>query len=348
MKIDKEVFAVGRTWVLAGIAILLSSQLIKGGVDFKTISADLLLQLGLAFIGLGIVAIIIQFKDWKEYFQERLKEIVLKRSYLDTLNDKELSELQIDTLKAKYKGSDIDREGSFLHFFQKKIQYYISTPYRENVNSSISIKEIKDDDKHFIVYDTTSYVCRSIGDKIQSEVKWTYEPDEFYEVLDVELTLKCNGKYIDKCKENCNGNSHCVNGIISLNKDTLKDKFFVDEEHVKGYLVPLESILHPVDSLQVELVTCYKIKKWKMFTWAMTNPSKGINFTINFPEGYEFNTFVGGVEPREYSKNFNGNMYSFNHDGWFLPMTGLAWSLAKKEHAELQVVPEVGQVTESA
>lgn len=77
-----------------------------------------------------------------------------------------------------------------------------------------------------------------------------------------------------------------------------------------------------------------------MFTWAMTHPSKGINFTINFPDGYVFDTFVGGVESREYSKNFNANMYSFTHEGWFLPMTGLAWSLSKKEEPHIQVAEE--------
>lgn len=261
MKIDKEVFSIGRTWILIGIATLLTSQIVKGNFDIKALSGDLLLQLGLAFIGLGIIAIIMQFKDWKEYFQERLKEIVLQRSYLDTLNTKELTDLQIDTLKAKYKGSDIDREGSFLHFFQRKIQNYISCPYRENVNSSINIKEIPGDNLHFRVFDTTSYICRSIGDQIQEYVKWNYEPDEFAEILNVRLSLKCNGKYENKCENYCKDNIYCKDGIINLEKEVLDKLFYVEDDHVNGYSVKLSEVLHPIDNLQVELITCYSIKK---------------------------------------------------------------------------------------
>lgn len=337
----KKILMAGTIWILIGIIVILLSQLYSQEKDLKLVAIDLSLQFGIAFVIMGIIAIIVQFKDWKVYFQERLKEIVMERAYLETLSDNEISSLQIDTLKAKYKTSNIDREGSFLHYFQQKIQDFINYPYRENVSSSTMIKEDKNNKGFFKVYESTTYICRSIGNNIQENVKWLYEEDEFVEVNDFKLRLKCPGILNKKCEIYCKDKKNCNEGIITLDKKSIDQKYKQEEDDdIKGYVIPLKSLVEPLDHLQVELDTCVTMDLDRLFTWAMTHPSKGINFTITYPEGYKLHTFVGGIEPREYSNNHNDNMYIFTHDGWFLPRTGIAWSLSKIKTENNELIAE--------
>jgi len=326
---NKDIYYSGRFWVLLGVALLLSSELFFYRESYKFIVSNLLLQLGLAFIIMGIVSILLQIEDVKLYFQERLKEIVVQRSYLQNLTDDELTSIQVDTLKAKYKNTDIDRDGSFLYYFQNKIQDYIGFPYRENVCSSVLIEEDTDNDDCFKVYDTTTYTCRSNGDRLQDEVRWIYEENEFDAIHDVRLVIGCPVKNQLECAATCADKMECDNGIIQMDKTLLDDKHKVDSRIEKGYKVSIKGRMLAVDKLQIDLVTCYSIKRSNIFTWSMTNPSKGINFTITYPGNYRLNHFVGGIEPREYSSSNNGNMYIFRHEGWFLPRTGIAWNLVK-------------------
>lgn len=327
---DKDIFHSGRTWILFGFLVLLSSELFVFRNDYKLIVSSLLSQIGIALIIMGIIAIILQFKDMKSYFQDRLKEIVIQRSYLESLSDEELTTIQIDTLKAKYKNTDIDKEGSFLHYFQSKIQGYLEYPYRESVNSSLLIEIDEERPDCFKVYDNTTYLCRANGDKIQEEVKWMYEKDEFSDIYDVKLVLRCPIVLEHECNNNCYKDNECVSGVITINKDELDAKFLLKDKPQEGYWVPFKNILWVKDLLHVELRTIYAIKRESLFSWAMTHPSKGITLTITYPNGYKLIPFVGGIEPREYTNSFNGNMYVFKHDGWFLPRTGIAWNLIKQ------------------
>lgn len=330
MKIANKVYELGRFWILVGVLLFVLSQLFIIRGDFYAIIGRFCNDLGLAFIVFGIVSIILQFEDWKAYFQDRLKDIVVQRAYLESLSPEELTALQVATLKAKYKGTDIDREGSFLQYFQSKIQDYIGSPYRENVTSSFLIEEASEKTDCFLVYEDTAYTCRSLGDKIQDDARWTYEPDEFEEVVDISLILKCAHDKIDDCKNQCMSGSICENGIIKLQKDELK-QYYNEDVNLKGYYVPFNDLLNPKDGLQVHLSASYLIKSNRFFMWSMTNPSKGINFIITFPHSYTLNTFIVGLGPSEYTKNINGNMQVFKHEGWFLPRTGFVFNLVKKD-----------------
>ena len=127
-------------------------------------------NLGVSLLILGIIGILLEFRDWKEYFRERLSEIIVKKDYLKKLDQGELVRLQTDTLKAFFKTDDIDREGSFLNFFHNKIQGYIGSPYRQNYYDSIVIEEYKEDDKYWKVTEVSTYTCRQVGGTIQDSV----------------------------------------------------------------------------------------------------------------------------------------------------------------------------------
>jgi hypothetical protein len=325
---SKDIYHSGRFWILIGIAILLSSELFVYRENYLLIISNILLQFGVALIVMGIVAIILQFDDIKKYFQERLKEIVIQRSYLDSLSIEELTSIQIDTLKARYKGTDMDKEGSFLYHFQNKIQDYICHPYRENVTVSMLIEEDENNPEYFKVHDTVTYLCRENGGQIQDSVKWMYEDGEFEEIYDLNITIRCPNSPND-CNITCNIEGGCGDGIININKKLLDDKYKCDNKSIKGYLIPLKDMNIMLDKLKIEFSSIYAIKRNNMFIWSMTNPSKGVTMTISHPKGYKLTSFVGGSEPREYTSTSNGDMYTFIHEGWFLPRTGISWNLTK-------------------
>ncbi len=328
MKLDsKLIYVWGFIWVLIGTLMLYVTESIFS-TDKSMVAENLFINISVGLIALGIVALILQLPDWRNYFQDRVKETVIDRTYLNSLSEEELSSLQISTLKAKYKNTDIDREGSFLQYFQKRIEDYIGKPYRENVNTAMVIKEHDSNPDFFVVTDSISYICRKLGSKIQEDVRWLYEHGEFEEIIDIVVILICPNSNQNNCSNSCK--DRCIEGRITLTKETLDKDFFSNTEHESGYIVRLKELLPESDKIEVQMSTIYSIRKDRFFTWAMTHPSKNINFTIIYPDAYQIQTFVGGIEPKEYSKNIKSNMYVFNHQGWFLPRTGLAYLLKRK------------------
>ncbi|MFM9785960.1 hypothetical protein, partial [Streptomyces scabiei] len=73
--------------------------------------------LGIAFIALGIINVLIETKDWRNYFERRLQDIVIEQTFLTNLDKERLSALQVGVMKAFFKDPNIDREGSFLNYF---------------------------------------------------------------------------------------------------------------------------------------------------------------------------------------------------------------------------------------
>jgi hypothetical protein len=134
-KTMKKIINWGTTFILVGALMAITALHIEtiGGAKpsvWEKTGLEFLLDIGLAFISIGIIGIILGFKDWKRYFQERLAETIVGKDYLNTLSDGELTELQTATLKAFFKAEDIDREGSFLHSFLTRIQKLIGSPFR--------------------------------------------------------------------------------------------------------------------------------------------------------------------------------------------------------------------------
>ena len=86
----------------------------------------------------------LDLKSWREYFSERLKDVVIEQQYLSGLDNDTLNSLHVKLLKALYKDSSIDKEGGFLNYFQTNLIKYISEPYREAVKAEIELQEERD------------------------------------------------------------------------------------------------------------------------------------------------------------------------------------------------------------
>ena len=84
----KKRFGLGFVWILIGFLLVVTKLYLDSLVFHANIILylkELIVQLGIAFLTMGIISIIVQFKEWKSYFQERLKDIVMDQSYLNNL-----------------------------------------------------------------------------------------------------------------------------------------------------------------------------------------------------------------------------------------------------------------------
>jgi len=187
LRIDTPTIS-GIIFILVGVIIWFigNSTVIVDYPNLSTFSSDL----GLTLIGLGIITILVDLPDWRNYFGERLKEIVLERKYLDNLSDRELMAVQRNILKSRYKESGIDKEGSFLNFMQGSIEHLINSPYREHIASNCNI--IDQGDGLLYYKEKMSYTLKSVGANKINKVQWIWRKDEIIETK----KFKCILNYI--------------------------------------------------------------------------------------------------------------------------------------------------------
>ncbi len=92
---------------------------------------------GIASLVFGMFSLFIELPEVRDYFRERMKEIVMERAYLKGLNEEELRKHQIEAMQAHFRNDKIGEQGSFLRFFYACIFQYINEPYRERLTLEI-------------------------------------------------------------------------------------------------------------------------------------------------------------------------------------------------------------------
>ena len=131
-------------------------------VHYAQIALKLLDEVGIALFLAGAVVVLLEFRDWQEYFQERIKKVIFDQDYLSQMGSDQLMALHTKTLRAFFRTDDIEREGSFLQFFRSQIQAYIGSPYREDVRDVIYITYSANGTDRVEVEETMSYRCRKV------------------------------------------------------------------------------------------------------------------------------------------------------------------------------------------
>ena len=142
----------------------------KGTSSIQHIGMSLLETLGVAIFGIGILNIILETNGWRNYFEDRLKHIVIDHSYLTSLDDGTLRGIQTGVFKALFGDKSIDREGSFLEYFDSNLHKYIGAPYREDVTTEIFCKS--HDENRWKISQRVTYTCRRSAKGIQDDVRW--------------------------------------------------------------------------------------------------------------------------------------------------------------------------------
>ena len=104
-------------WIVSifGVSIILFDILYMS--RFSIIWFDNLLNtIGASLFCSGLLTIIIGLKDWKEYFSESVKDIIIRQEYLSKLSTEDLLEIQKKALKVRFDNNDIGAEDSFWDF----------------------------------------------------------------------------------------------------------------------------------------------------------------------------------------------------------------------------------------
>lgn len=182
-----KVIAYGLFIIFAGIIIILSALQIEEAYQspshFLVVALKLLDHIGIALISIGLIGIIVESRDWQKYFQERIADTIVQRAYLNRLDPTELLQLQANTLKAYFNVDDLDREESLLNFFHSKIQVFLASPYREDIDGIFTIDN-SEDRKSFTLEETISFRCRKVGDSTIDQVYWNTRKDAVEAKLD--------------------------------------------------------------------------------------------------------------------------------------------------------------------
>jgi hypothetical protein len=169
-------------WVLLGLALLLLFLILEGAF-FEPTPTDhtqhlgksilhavvrLLELTGVACFVLGLIHIMVETEGWSDYFRERIQEIVLQQSYLNTLDKDRLTALQASLLKAQFKDPHIDREGSFFNYLNTNLHPYLASPYREDVSAEAIYSEAGDS---WEVFDRVTFICKKAASGIQGNLE---------------------------------------------------------------------------------------------------------------------------------------------------------------------------------
>ena len=159
---------------------------------WKTLALQFSGHLGIAGLLLGIVGITVEFKNWTEYFEERLAYTIRGKEFLTTLKPEELRLLLNEVFLAVYKVRNFDRD-SFLNFFTTGLQDYIGSPFREDTISMITVGPPGPDGCCKVEEDLI-YKCRKLDGEsltIQDDVSWSMNDfDIAGELKDYKVTLK--------------------------------------------------------------------------------------------------------------------------------------------------------------
>lgn len=140
------------------------------------LTIEFLVTLGIAAIIAGGFNLLLDLKEWRNYFKSALQSVVMEEGYLKKMSREQLALLQVSTVKAMYAADDLDREGGFLLYFQDRLQRLLREPYREEMNCIWSVEG--EDGDNFRILDTISYTCRAVGGSIQDSIVWACETGE--------------------------------------------------------------------------------------------------------------------------------------------------------------------------
>ena len=293
-----------------------------------TVVGKLVEHLGVALIILGLVSVITDFDEWRKYFQERLAETIVKRDYLETLEEDQLLSLQTDTLKAFFNVEDIDRKGSFLEYFHEKIRDYIGSPYREdtNITTNVTFADAKKDT--LVIEETTSYECRKVGKFIQEHIQWFYGFEDVKEVNNYEVRIEIPKKVFESPEFKSRYPNQSENPIIFLMDNTKLEK--LDKDKKFGFKLSVKDY-NEINGLKITIDTKYVIEKSMHLAWKMTQPSKRVLFIFTFPEELEISSTTFGIAKEDFEVQHKKGFYSINYDSWMLPYSGVAFQFSDKK-----------------
>jgi hypothetical protein len=308
------------------------------------IGLKLLDEVGIALILLGSIGILLEFPDWKNYFQKEIEKIIVDQEYLRKMDKAQLIALQTNALKAFFKTDDIDRKDSFLHFFHSRIHGYIGSPYRQDVRDVIKITYSDGRTDQVQVEETVSYRCGRVGDQIQDEVKWVETGTAQVKQMkiskyDIEIQVP-PAEFADPKFRQRHPNVTQQRFVFSSTDNP--NRLHYTGPGI-GFALSLKDY-EGVDDLHVTTHVTYTTPTRMLFTWTMSHPTKGLTGTIAYPEDQELIANVFGLTEEQVNMEHKPGMFTVAYDSWLVPDTGFAFQLIGRVQTGTQSAPPAAPV----
>ena len=290
--------------ILSGVLLVTGSRLlpIVGSFSGRTTVMDVLKDLGIAAFIFGLFNILIDLPGWKQYFEERIKEIIIQQEYLDGLDKDVLKLLETNVLKARLDSSSLDERGSLHNFVRDHVQRFLPLPFFEDAHAEVIYEPVSQG--ALLVTDKVSYTCRAMDGKIERQMKWKAVETAFREVRGIRF----HGTYPA---------GHPREGeTVELAKAAAGERELVHR---------LED-MNAIDGMRIGLVASYVIDEHKMQVWELERPVNGVEVTLKFPEEYT-PSFAGFLPVQSAPPTVGPGYFHFRYVDWTLKDCGFAWQL---------------------
>jgi hypothetical protein len=289
---------------------------------WSKVPIELLTHIGIASLLLGVVGIIVEFKNWRDYFEDRFISIIQKKEFLRTLDRGELLSILNSVFQSYYRVQNLVYRGSFLEYFNTKIQDYIASPFRENMVGMVTVhRPIKG---ICAVEEDISYRCRKVdveGSRIQDEAVWTTDYEDTVGAVKVcrfTLTLPDNLPRNFSAPDDLK----VEDGRIIFDENC---KYVKSVDDGQGRRLLLDRFKE-VDELHVNIHIEYEIPTGKFFAWVMALPARGFQAIFHYPEDvFEIGVEIFGLDPTSVRVTKQPGIYALTYDSWLLPDHGMAY-----------------------
>lgn len=274
-------------------------------------------HLAVAFLSIGAIGIILEIPHLHDYFYGLFVDALTDPKYIQDRkkDDGWLKSQQMKLMAglfgkneeiAKLFLADMEKPGSFFHYYYDQLQSFIGAPYRADY---VGITTITPGANSFDVEEELSYQCCKLGKDIQKEAGWTAYPDELIDMLSlkIEITLP---------------NATQPDEVVEPDPATLKPN-----PHW-GYMASLDKY-KGIDGLRIKIRLHYTVAPDRAFATDMHSISRNLNWTINYPPNMKIHldrfVFDRSIE----AERPTPGQCTFNYPQWVLPGHGFAFHLRK-------------------
>lgn len=333
-------------WFILGFCLLLLFSYHENENINKNLETTMITIAG-SLLSLGLIGVILQLKDTKDYFAEALSALVIEESYIKKLNHEQLKKLQKKILERIFENNgELDRENSFYKFYNRKIESFIGQPYRENFHNTVAISETKrtpesiggyrSNEKKYLIDDTVSYQCRTMGSRLNTNVKWVASKDEIDELIEFSVYINQNKLFdislLPKNQEEIDEFS-LENGVVitkfhGVNKSKGGIDFHLDFSNYKKGKSDIVK-----DGCIIKVHAVYIATNFKTIAAKLLEPTKDYTLTVTHPnnlknkvEVYGYETNSKYYEHRDYTGGF-----SLSFRSWLLPESGVYIAFEEQE-----------------
>lgn len=297
--------------ILVGVLLVLLSRVLFASLpsEWLGVLRDVLKDVGIAIILFGLLNVMVDLPGWRQYFEERIKAIVIQQDYLKSLDSGTLLALGTSVTQARLKLPGLGDPGTLLYFLNENMDRFLAFPYQVDMHADVVYSPVATG--LLRVHDRVTFTCKAVSGNIKGKIGWEGGEASFREVLGIKLTLTYPlghakaGESVEAWK---------------VGAGERKLEFALTGEY-------------NVDGLMVELLAEYVIDELNHQYWKWRDPCKGVEVRLSYPITYEATLVEFVPLPHVARYSVAPGQFNFSYAGWTFPNDGCVWQLKpiKKE-----------------